>query len=118
MAEIQVAVFTDAGTRDHNEDAADTARRTGEPASWWQTAWVAMIREKWRHTLQWITSWNIFRKWNVVQKKAFLRFLKGRIRQCGNVRKSVRICGRQWRPHSLKMADSGTFMREIPGAII
>ena len=118
MAEIQVAVFTDAGTRDHNEDACGYGAQDGRACfvvadglgghDKGEVASHAAVDYIMEH----------FRKWNVVQKKAFLRFLKGRIRQCGNVRKSVRICGRQWRPHSLKMADSGTFMREIPGAII
>ena len=62
MAEIQVAVFTDAGTREHNEDACGYGAQDGRACFVVADGLGGMIREKWRHTLQWITSWNIFRK--------------------------------------------------------
>ena len=89
MAEIQVAVFTDAGTREHNEDACGYGAQDGR-------ACFVVADGLGGHD-----------KGEVASHAAV-----------DYIRKSVRICGRQWRPHSLKMADSGTFMREIPGAII
>ena len=115
MAEIQVAVFTDAGTREHNEDACGYGAQDGRACfvgadglgghDKGEVASHAAVDYIMEH----------FSGNGCCSEESLLALLEGADQAVRNVRKSVRICGRQWRPpHSLKMADSGTFMREIP----
>lgn len=118
MAEIQVAVFTDAGTREHNEDACGYGAQDGRACfvvadglgghDKGEVASHAAVDYIMEH----------FQEMECCSEESLLALLEGadqavreRQEECPDMRTTVAAA-------FVEMADSGTFMREIPGAII